>query len=100
MNSVQLSKDDPDKVEVIWVVFNKESMGRLYRFDHTYLRKDFDPGHEQATPILPQRKKFTLSFGNVEYQRTNFPLSLAYAITAHNCQGETLVEVIIDFGLI
>ena len=98
VNSVQLSKDDPDKVEVIWVVFNKESMGKLYRFDHTYLRKDFDPGHEQATPILPQRKKFTLNFGNVEYQRTNFPLSLAYAITAHKCQGETLEEVIIDFG--
>ena len=31
-------------------------------------------------------------------QRTNFPLSLAYAITAHKCQGETLEEVLIDFG--
>ena len=36
--------------------------------------------------------------GNLQYQRTNFPLSLAYAITAHKCQGETLDEVIIDFG--
>ena len=39
-----------------------------------------------------------MKFGNDEYQRTNFPLSLAYAITAHKCQGETLEEVIIDFG--
>ena len=39
-----------------------------------------------------------MKFGNVEYQRTNFPLSLAYAITAHKCQSETLEEVIIDFG--
>ena len=98
VQSVQLSKVDPDKVEVVWVVFNKESMGKLYRFDHNHLRKEFNPGHEKATPILPQRKKFTVKFGNVEYQRTNFPLSLAYAITAHKCQGETLDEVIIDFG--
>ena len=41
---------------------------------------------------------FTLKWGNVQYQRTNFALSLAYALTAHKCQGETLDEVIIDFG--
>ena len=51
-----------------------------------------------ATPILPVRKNFKLKFGNVEYQRQNFALSLAYAITAHKCQGETLEDVIIDFG--
>ena len=39
-----------------------------------------------------------MKFGNVEYQRQNFALSLAYAVTAHKCQGETLKEVIIDFG--
>ena len=39
-----------------------------------------------------------MKFGNVEYQRTNFALSLAYALTSHKCQGETLEEVIIDFG--
>ena len=46
---------------------------------------------------MPQRRKFTVKFGNVQYQRTNFPLSLAYAITARKCLGETLNEVIIDF---
>ena len=97
VQSIQVSKDNPDKVEVIWVVFHKD-IGKLYRHDHRHLRKNFDPGHELATPILPQRKNFTMKFGNVEYQRTNFPLSLAYAITAHKCQGETLEEVIIDFG--
>ena len=98
VQSFQVSKDDPYKVEIIWVVFNKVSVGRLYRFEHNYLKKNHNPGHELATPILPQRKNFTVKFGNVEYQRTNFPLSLAYAITAHKCQGETLEEVIIDFG--
>ena len=94
----QVSKKDPEKVEIIWVVFNNESIGRRYRFDYAYLRKSFDPGHPLATPILPQRSNFKLNFGNVEYQRTNFALSLAYALTSHKCQGETLEEVIIDFG--
>ena len=98
IQSIQVSKDDPNKVDIIWVVFNRETIGRLYRFEHSHLKKRFNPGHELATPILPQRKNFTVKFGNVEYQRTNFPLSLAYAITAHKCQGETLEEVIIDFG--
>ena len=96
VDSIQVSKDDPD--QVIWVVFNNESIGKLYRFEHNYLKKEFHPAHDRATPILPQRKNFTVKFGNVEYQRTNFPLSLAYAVTAHKCQGETLEEVIIDFG--
>ena len=98
VQSIQVSKDNIEKVDIIWVVFNNESVGRLYRYDYRHLRKSFEPGHELATPILPQRRNFTLNFGNVEYQRTNFPLSLAYALTAHKCQGETLDEVIIDFG--
>ena len=96
--SIQHAKDDPEKVDIVWVVFNKEKIGKLYRFEHSHLKQNFNPGHNLATPILPQRKNFTVKFVNVEYQRTKFPLSLAYAITAHKCQGETLEEVIIDFG--
>ena len=62
VQSIQVSKDDLDKVEIIWIVFNKESIGRLYRFEHNYLRKSYNPGHELATPILPQRKNFTVKF--------------------------------------
>ena len=98
VQSIQTSKDNSEKVDIIWLVFNKESIGKLYRFEQNFLRKKHNPGHELATPILPQRRNFTEKFGNVEYQRTNFPISLAYAITAHKCQGETLEEVILDFG--
>ena len=98
VQSIQVSKDNPEKVDIIWIVFNKERVGKLYRFEHNFLRKKHNPGHDQATPILPQRRNFTVKFGDVEYQRTNFPVSLAYAITAHKCQGETLEEVILDFG--
>ena len=98
VQSIQTSKQNPQKVEIIWVVFKKESVGRLYRFEHKYLIQFHNPGNELATPILPTRKNFKENFGNVEYQRTNFPLSLAYAMTAHKCQGETLDEAILDFG--
>ena len=98
VQSIQTSKENPEKVEVVWIVFNKPDIGKRYRFEHNHLRKHHNPGHESATPILPVRNTFKDKFGNIEYQRTNFPLTLAYAITAHKCQGETLEEVIIDFG--
>ena len=98
VQAIQTSKENIENVEVVWVVFNNEKMGRQYRFDHNDLRQDFNPGHPLATPILPERKKFALKGGNIQYQRTNFALSLAYAITAHKCQGETLEYVVIDFG--
>ena len=98
VQAIQVSKDDPQKVDVVWVVFNDENVGRLYRAEHKHLRKQFNPNHPRATPILPIRRKFKAKFGNIEYQRQNFALSLGYAITAHKCQGWTLEQVIIDFG--
>ena len=88
VQAIQVSKENPDNVEIIWVVFNNEKMGRQYRFEHNHLRQDFNPGHPLATPILPERKKFTLKGGNIQYQRTNFALSLAYAITAHSVRAK------------
>ena len=98
VQSIQVSREDPEKVDVIWIVFKQDTIGKLYRFEHSHLLKHHNPGHKLATPILPTRRTFTEKFGEVEYQRTNFPLSLAYALTAHKCQGETLETVIIDFG--
>ena len=98
ISAIQVSEQNPDVVEIIWVVFKNEKIGRRYRVDHKKLREKFNPGHPLATPILPERKTFTLEWGNVQYQRTNFALSLAYALTSWKCQGETLDEVIIDFG--
>ena len=61
VQAVQVSKDDPEKVEIIWVVFNNDKIGRLYRFEHKHLRENFNPGHPLSTPILPERKTFSLS---------------------------------------
>ena len=46
VDSIQVSKDDPDQVMVIWVVFNKESIGKLYRFEHNHLKKVFHPAQD------------------------------------------------------
>ena len=56
VHSIQVNENDSEKVEVIWIVFNKESVGRLYRFEHKHLRQNFNPGHERATPMLPVRR--------------------------------------------
>ena len=98
VQAIQTSDKDAERVEVVWIVFINENIGKRYRFDHKHLRQKFNPGHENATPILPSRSTFKINLGNVEYQRQNFALSLAYALTAHKTQGETLQEVIIDFG--
>ena len=98
VQAIQCSKDDQNLVEIIWIVFHDESVGRLYRFEHNHLRKIFNPGHKYATPILPTRNTFKTNFGNIEYQRQNFPLSLSYAVTAWKAQGDTLSDVIVDFG--
>ena len=67
VHAIQTSKNDPDKVDVVWVVFNDENVGRLYRAEHRYLLKKFNPMHPLATPILPIRKNFKGNFGNIEY---------------------------------
>ena len=72
VQAIQTSKDHPGKVDVVWVVFKNENIGKRYRFDHKHLRQSFNPGHENATPILPSRRNFKINFGSVEDQRQNF----------------------------
>ena len=36
VQALQVSKDGLNKVEVVWIIFNNEKIGRLYRFEHNY----------------------------------------------------------------
>ena len=51
----------------------------------------------KAVPIEVTKARFEINQSNLKYLRTQFPLILAYAITAHKSQGESLEEVSIDF---
>ena len=85
---IDVSDDNPDEVTVIWVVFQNKDLGAKYRAypDHLKLR-NFRNLSDSATPILPTRKTFKYKSGNIEYQRKQFSLTLAYAITVHKVSG-------------
>ena len=55
VHSISVSKENPEKVDLIWVIFNQETIGRSYRFDHSYLLKDYNPGNHLATPFFPTK---------------------------------------------
>ena len=97
---IQVSKRDPEVVEIIWVLFRDERVGkRHYKKEKKYLRKEELDHliHADALPILPSTKAFEVNQGNVHYMRKQFPLTLAYALTAHKCQGASMQKVIVDF---
>ena len=58
---------------------------------------DHKPHDKKAVPIEKQKRQFAPNSGNITIQRSQFPLTVAYALTSHKCQGQTLEEVIIDF---
>ena len=98
VDSIQYSSSKNSEAEVIWVVFKNQTVGRLLRLDLSHLKKNHQPRNKDAVPILKQKKNFTINKGEVRYQRCQFPMTLAYAITSYKCQGDTLDEVIIDFS--
>ena len=97
IDSIQTNPNDPDMVDVVWIVFNDKSIGQRLRQDKKYLLSKHTPENEYAVPIEKQKKQYRPDYGNISYQRSQFPLTLAYALTSHKCQGQTLDEVIIDF---
>ena len=81
---IKVCETNPDVVSIIWIVFNNKQYGREYRAspEHLKLRRDQNLS-EFATPILPSKKSFKYQRGNIEYQRTQFSLTLGYAVTVH-----------------
>ena len=97
IDSIQTSQDNPDVAEVIWVRFHDDKVGQLLRYDNRHLLNQHKPNDRLAVPIIKQKKTFRLQ-GRTNWMRTQFPLTLCYATTAHKSQGQTLEEVIIDFS--
>jgi hypothetical protein len=102
---IETSQHDPKKVKIIWVVFQNKKIGsRVYKW-HTYHLRPLTENdkqskiHPRALPILPIRKECEVSDGNTHFVRAQWVLSLAYALTSHKCQGDTLEKVIVDLCL-
>ena len=88
---IQMSKKNPDVVEIIWVVFQHEDIGaRCYRREKLHLRPrgSEDYLHERALPILPVKRSFEVQQGNLHYIRKQFPLTLAYAMSSPQVSGQ------------
>ena len=80
---------------IIWVEFPEEKIGQKRR---NKFKKKLE-GHPHAVPILKDKSSF--SWGKkgsvIRIQRTQFPLILSYAMTAHKSQGMTISKVLVDF---
>ena len=84
IDSFQYSEDDPSCLEYIWVRFNDDKIGQLLRFENSNLLKRHKPSDLLSVPFKRQKKTFRLQGGgNTQYLREQFPLTLAFAVTAH-----------------
>ena len=77
VDSIQMSKENPNEPEIVWVVFNDENTGKLLREDSRALLKHHKPNNPKAVPIRKQKKQFSMH-GNANWLREQFPLTLCY----------------------
>ena len=71
--------------------FENPRVGRVYRLEH---------GLQESEPIRiePTTARFKGKGGFIEFQRLQYPLMLAWALTIHKVQGLSLDKAIIDLG--
>ena len=80
------------KMSAILVAFDSEHVGQETR--HTCV---YNSIHQNAVPIQCTQATFTIDKkASFQATRTQFPLTLAWAVTIHKCQGLTLSEILID----
>ena len=80
------------KMSVILVAFDSEHVGQETRHTSVY-----NTIHQNAVPIHHTQATFTIDKkASFQATRTQFPLTLAWAVTIHKCQGLTLSEIVMD----
>ena len=80
------------KMSVILVAFDSEHVGQEATYSSVYnsINQNAVPIHQtQATFLIDKKASF-------QAMRSQFPLTLACAVTIHKCQGLTLSEIVID----
>ena len=82
---IRLKRDPP-------VAFDSEHVGQETRHTSVYNRI-----HQNAVPIHCTQATFPIDKkASFQASRTQFPLTVAWAVTIHKCQGLTLSEIVID----
>ena len=80
------------KISVILVAFDSEHVEQEARYTSVYYCVD-----QNAVPIHQTRATFLVDKkASFQATRSRFPLTLAWAVTIHKCQGLTLPEIVID----
>ena len=79
------------KMSVILVAFDSEHVGQETRHTSVYNSR-----HQNAVPIHQTQATFPVHKTSFQATRMQFPLTLAWAVTIHKCQGLTLSEIVID----
>ena len=80
------------KMSVILVAFDSEHVGQETRHTSVY-----NSIHQNAVPIHQSQATFPVDKkASFQGTRTQFPLTLAWAVTVHKFQGLTLSEIVID----
>ena len=80
------------KMSVILVAFDSEDVGQETRHTSVY-----NSIHQNAVPIHCTQATFPIDKkASFQATRTQFPLTLAWAVTIHKCQGLTLSQIVID----
>ena len=82
IDSFQYSSEDSTCLEYIWVRFNDDKTGQLQRIENCHLLQHHKPYDKLAVPIARQKKTFSFK-GNTNYLRSQFPLTLSFAVTGH-----------------
>ena len=97
VDSFQFEDDSCTNLKVIWIVFRDKNVGKRLKRDKQELRGNHKTNDSSAVPIELTKTRFEINNGNHKYVRTQLPIILAYAVTAHKSQGDALEEVTIDF---
>ena len=84
---------------VIYIKFDDDKAGSslIQRSSHPFVREN------QVVPLQPVLAKIKIrpnKLSSPEIRRTQFPLTLAYAVSIHKVQGLSLTNVVISFDLV